>query len=66
MKLLRIQDLAEMTGFHESTIRRWCEAGAGPRHLKIGPGRHYRFRAEDVDRWLNRVQRQEENKSGTN
>jgi len=65
MKLLQIKDLAKMTGFHESTLRRWCEAGAGPRYMKIGPGGHYRFREEDVDRWLKRVQPQQESDSGT-
>jgi excisionase family DNA binding protein len=51
MKLLRISDVAQRIGVHESTIRRWCQKGAGPAHIKIGRG-HYLFDPQTVERWL--------------
>ena len=51
MRLLRISDVAQRIGVHESTIRRWCQKGAGPAHIKVGRG-HYLFDPEAVERWL--------------
>ncbi|MGO9120491.1 MAG: helix-turn-helix transcriptional regulator [Desulfomonilaceae bacterium] len=57
MKLLRVSDLAKCIGVHESTIRRWCQKGAGPAHIKIGRG-HYLFDSEAVEQWLIRLRNQ--------
>lgn len=48
---LRLPELAERIGIHSSTLRRWCEEGKGPRHIKT-PGGTYIFRSEDVEKWL--------------
>ncbi len=59
MKLLRISDLSQRIGVHPSTIRRWCERGEGPAHIKVGRG-HYLFESEAVECWLNQLRGQRE------
>jgi len=50
-RTLRLPEVAERIGVHSSTLRRWCEEGKGPRHIKT-PGGTYIFRAEEVEKWL--------------
>ena len=43
-------ELAEMLGVPVSTVYRWNTLGTGPRPLRVG--KHCRYRARDVDTWL--------------
>jgi excisionase family DNA binding protein len=47
--LLTASQIAEYLGVPVSTVRKWCSEKFVP-HLKVG--RLVRFRAADVDRWL--------------
>lgn len=44
------EDLAEYLGVPVASVYGWRYKGVGPRALKIG--RHVRYRADDVERWL--------------
>ncbi len=48
---LKLPEVAEEIGVHSSTLRRWCEQGKGPHHIKT-PGGTYIFRTDEVRRWL--------------
>jgi excisionase family DNA binding protein len=49
-RLLTIRELAAYLSVPVSTIYGWRYTGEGPRGMKVG--RLVRYRAEDVDRWL--------------
>jgi excisionase family DNA binding protein len=48
--LMTTKDLAEHLGVPINTIYQWRVRGFGPRAARIG--RHLRWRADDVDRWV--------------
>jgi excisionase family DNA binding protein len=48
--LLSMDDLVTLTDTPMSTLYSLFSSGGGPRRMKIG--RSYRFRASDVDTWL--------------
>ncbi len=48
--MLRLPDVAALLDVHPSTLRRWCEQGDGPRHIRT-PGGTYLFEAAEVERW---------------
>jgi excisionase family DNA binding protein len=50
--LLTPVDVAEELGVPVSTLANWRYQGLGPRYLRIG--RHVRYQAADVDKWLER------------
>ncbi len=50
-KLLKLKDLAKLTGFSTVTLRRWLKRGTGPRFMKTATG-IYLFRPGDIDSWL--------------
>ena len=55
-KLLRLSEVAEMTGVPEATLRFWRHQ-EGKDGRRIGPksaklGRRVVYRAEDVERWI--------------
>lgn len=49
-KLMRLPEVAEMTGIPEATLRFWRHAGTGPRSAKLG--RRVVYRESDVNAWL--------------
>lgn len=49
-QLLSPQQLAELCQVPLGTVYRWNHLGTGPRALKVG--KHVRYRAVDVDAWL--------------
>lgn len=49
-KLLRLPDVAELTGVPENTLRFWRHVGTGPRSAKLG--RRVVYREEDVTAWV--------------
>jgi len=49
-KLLRLADVAELTGVPVATLRFWRHQGTGPRSAKIG--RRVVYRESDVQRWV--------------
>lgn len=49
-KILRIDDVAEMTGIPEPTLRRWRIEGRGPRAGKFG--KRLVYRRSDVRAWI--------------
>lgn len=49
-KLLRVPDVAEMTGIPEATLRFWRHAKTGPKSAKLG--RRVVYREEDVLAWI--------------
>ena len=53
--LIKIPEIAKELGVAESTVRRWCERGEGPGHVKIGHRRHYLFSPEDVHEWYRQI-----------
>tara|TARA_R110000751_G_scaffold286238_1_gene390639 strand:+ start:275 stop:490 length:216 start_codon:yes stop_codon:yes gene_type:complete len=46
---LTIQDLADRSQVHTTTVRRWLRDDKAPAHWRIG--RVIRFRLADVERW---------------
>lgn len=50
--LLSTKELAEYLAVPVQTIYAWRARGDGPRGFRVG--RHVRFRAEDVEAWLDR------------
>jgi excisionase family DNA binding protein len=51
--LLSMEDLVALTGTPMSTLYSLFSKGGGPRRMKLG--RSYRFRAADVDAWLEQL-----------
>jgi excisionase family DNA binding protein len=49
-KLMSIQDLSDYLGVPVNTLYQWRTKGKGPVGRKVG--RHVRYRASDVDAWL--------------
>jgi excisionase family DNA binding protein len=49
-KLYTADGLAQYLGVPLATVYRWNYAGTGPRPVKVG--RFVRYRAVDVERWL--------------
>jgi excisionase family DNA binding protein len=43
-------DVAELLGVPVGTLRRWRYVGKGPPSFRVG--RHVKYLAEDIDRWL--------------
>lgn len=52
---LRTPEAAKYLGVHEETIRRWAREGAIPA-AKLGNRGGFRFRRDDLDRFLERRQ----------
>jgi predicted DNA-binding transcriptional regulator AlpA len=51
MKLLRLPEVAQMTGVPENTLRFWRSTGGqGPKSAKLG--RRVVYRLEDVEAWI--------------
>jgi excisionase family DNA binding protein len=48
--LLTPEELSERLRVPVATLYAWRYRGDGPRAVKVG--RHLRYRAEDVERWL--------------
>jgi len=49
-KPLRIGEIARLVGVDIVTVRRWCEAGKGPRYFRT-PAGAYRFPAKEAREW---------------
>jgi predicted DNA-binding transcriptional regulator AlpA len=49
-KLLRVPDVAELTGVSENTLRHWRHMGTGPKSARLG--RRIVYRATDVEAWI--------------
>lgn len=49
-RLLRIEDVAEMTGIPVATWRHWRATGSGPRSARLG--RRVVYRERDVQAWI--------------
>ena len=49
-KLLRLPEVAEMTGLPENTLRFWRHQGTGPRSARLG--RRVVYRERDVIEWI--------------
>ena len=49
-KLMSIQDLSEYLGVPVNTLYQWRTKGYGPAGRRVG--RYVRYRASDVDAWL--------------
>jgi predicted site-specific integrase-resolvase len=49
-KPLRIGEVARLVGVDIVTVRRWCQAGKGPRYFRTPQG-SYRFPAEQARKW---------------
>ena len=49
-ELLKAPELSKTLGVPEGTLQDWRYRGIGPRYLKIG--KHVRYRAIDVEAWL--------------
>ncbi len=48
--LLSVEQLAQILGVPEATVRQWRYLGTGPRGIRVG--RYVRYRPSDVQRWL--------------
>ena len=51
--LLSPEEVARYLGLPVKTLFQWRYKGVGPRALRVG--RHLRYRADDVEAWLERV-----------
>lgn len=51
MKLLRMPEVAKMTGVPEATLRYWRHCNRGPKSANLG-GRRVVYREEDVIAWI--------------
>ncbi len=49
-KLLTTEQVAEVLGVPRATLWQWRSHGKGPKGLRVG--RHVRYRATDIDRWI--------------
>lgn len=49
-RLLTITEVAALLGVPVATVRWWLHNETGPDYFKIG--RHVKFRASDVERWV--------------
>ena len=49
-KLLRLPEVAKLTGLPENTLRFWRHEGTGPRSARLG--RRVVYRERDVIRWI--------------
>ncbi len=49
-ELLRVPDVAALTGIPEATLRFWRHQGTGPRSAKLG--RRVVYRESDVQAWI--------------
>jgi predicted DNA-binding transcriptional regulator AlpA len=49
-RLLNDHQVAELLSVSVATVRRWRMLGQGPRFLKVGT--LCKYRAEDIDQWL--------------
>ena len=49
-KLMRLPDVAALTGVAEATLRFWRHTGTGPPSARLG--RRVVYREEDVTRWI--------------
>lgn len=49
-RLLSVEELAETCGVPIRTVYAWRQGGLGPRGVRVG--RFVRYRAADVERWL--------------
>jgi excisionase family DNA binding protein len=49
-KWLSLAEASEVVGVHPTTLRRWADAGSVP--CLRTPGGHRRFRAEDLEAWM--------------
>lgn len=49
-RLWTVEEVAEHLGVPVATIYRWRHHGIGPRGHRVG--KHLRYRAEDVDAWV--------------
>ena len=54
--LLTRQQVARRLGFSEHTVARWVKRKivGFPRPILIGPNRAHRFRAGDIEQWIDR------------
>lgn len=52
------EQVAEQCGVPLATVRRWRYFGQGPRGFRVG--RHVRYRASEVARWLTEAEAAEE------
>ena len=50
-KLLRLPEVAELTGLPENTLRFWRHHGTAPRSTRLG--RRVVYRERDVVDWIN-------------
>ena len=50
LKLITADELGEALGVPKATLYAWRYRGEGPPSLKVG--RHLRYRAADVEEWL--------------
>lgn len=57
-RLYKKKDIADYLGISPKTFNRLLETGKGPQFLLIGTA--VRFRAKDVQEWLNNLQNKEE------
>ena len=57
-RLYKKKDIADYLGISPKTFNRLLETGKGPQFLLIGTA--IRFRAKDVQEWLNNLQNKEE------
>ena len=53
MRVVSISDAADYLGVAAKTLRKWCKANAGPKHIRT-PGGRFRFRVSDLDLWINK------------
>lgn len=60
--LITTRDVAEMLGVSRSTLYGWAVAGYGPPPIKVG--RQVRYKASDVDAWLEQQKRSSANNVG--
>lgn len=49
-KLLRLSEVAEITGIPEATLRFWRHQGTGPKSARLG--RRVVYREADVQAWI--------------
>jgi excisionase family DNA binding protein len=57
-KLLTLEQVAELLQVPARTLYSWRYKGEGPQGLRVG--RHIRYRAADLDRWVDEQLRAEE------
>lgn len=50
-RLLRVEQVSQMTGVPENTLRYWRHVGSGPKSAKLG--RRIVYREADVTDWIN-------------